>query len=378
MSDTAQPPKNDQIAFIHILSCAAILLVMWSHFSGMWLVQKQIGWKPQELWVKLFVTPFHIYQNGGHLAVLLFFLVSGYIITHTSLRESHLDYAVKRAVRILPVLIVGSLIAWGIARYGAPRNYLFLGEGTASVKRWISSLFLLDGFRTPARMVSVTWTLFIEVVFYIFTFALLSISRKNPLRATWMMVGLYIVAFLIMHKVSYFQGSPNTAAITLTAFFIVGRAIYLWHKGHTSGFDSFLVSATCLFVFVLFTEADDPGYLFRYKGYEAMATYVAGLIIFLACLRWSPRSVFKPISIIADISNSIYILHVPVGLLVINILGERDYPYTLIFVCAVAVTFAVSYLSYLAIELPTRKAGRALLKRYEGRKAALSTDAPVP
>ena len=361
---------HEQIAFIHILRGVAILLVVWSHFSGWWLQTSERSSVAQDFWQKWVVAPFHIYQNGGHLAVILFFLVSGYIITFTSLKETRIEFFVKRILRIFPILIVGSLIAWGIAKYGAPRDYLLIGEGDASVKRWVSSMFLLDGFRTPQRMVSVTWTLFIEMAFYTFTFILLYLSKKKVLLSTWLMLGIYVLTYLLMTKVEYFAQSPNSAAISYTAFLIIGRAIYLWNKKLVNNLDSFLIAFTALFIFFLFAEEGSTEFLFRpggWAGAEPFVTYIGGILIFLVCLRWSPKKVFKPLAFIADISYSLYILHVPVGMLVLNYMTKQNYPYSLHFIIAVVATIAISYITYHLIELPARNTGRKFLKYLKTR-----------
>lgn len=77
---------RERFAFIHGLRGIAALLVVWSHLSGFWLLEHGKTSALQDLWYQFVARPFTLYQNGGHLGVVLFFLISGYIITHASAR----------------------------------------------------------------------------------------------------------------------------------------------------------------------------------------------------------------------------------------------------------------------------------------------------
>lgn len=50
--------------------------------------------------------PLGLYQDAGHLGVVLFFFVSGYIVTYTSSRERVVEFSLKRLLRLGPALWV--------------------------------------------------------------------------------------------------------------------------------------------------------------------------------------------------------------------------------------------------------------------------------
>jgi peptidoglycan/LPS O-acetylase OafA/YrhL len=100
------PPHPDKIVFIHLLRAAAVLLVLWAHLGGWWLSASGTSSAIQTKWIDYICRPFRLYQDGGHLGVLLFFLVSGFVITHVSLKESRFEFALKRIFRLTPALAI--------------------------------------------------------------------------------------------------------------------------------------------------------------------------------------------------------------------------------------------------------------------------------
>ena len=97
-------PAEPQIVFIQYLRGLAPVLVLWAHLSGFWLYAHGRGWKVETDWFVYVSRPLNLYENGGHLGVVLFFLVSGWIITYTSRRETLRTFGIKRAFRLLPAL----------------------------------------------------------------------------------------------------------------------------------------------------------------------------------------------------------------------------------------------------------------------------------
>ena len=100
------------IPFIHLLRGIAALLVMWVHLGLWYPAEHGYTWWAAGVWRDGLVAPLHLYQDGGHLPVLLFFLVSGFIITHVSLKETRLEFVVKRLFRLAPPLLLALLLMW--------------------------------------------------------------------------------------------------------------------------------------------------------------------------------------------------------------------------------------------------------------------------
>lgn len=182
------------------------------------------------MWTKSIAVPFHLYQDGGHLGVLLFFLISGFIISHVSFSETRSAFITKRFYRLAPSF----LLAIVFMTMSAQISKLFsinapLGTNLTNLMDYFYSITLLNWPLHRPPVLSVTWSLFIEVIFYFLTWLFLNRSRVNPERATWQMVlctCLIIVSYPI-HPIV--KGFSEFAMYVL--FLLVGRSIYLgWSK----------------------------------------------------------------------------------------------------------------------------------------------------
>ncbi len=101
----------DSFSNITLLRAIAALMVVYDHLFG--VLPSQYFGSPTFL-VPLIqnniTTPLGIIQDFGWIGVALFFIVSGFIITHVAMRESRTEFLVKRIFRIYPPLILAILI----------------------------------------------------------------------------------------------------------------------------------------------------------------------------------------------------------------------------------------------------------------------------
>lgn len=357
-------PKQ-QFAFIHILRGVAALLVVWSHLSGFWLLTNQKSSYFQERWQRWIVEPFHIFQNGGHLGVVLFFLISGYIITHTSMRETRLSFAVKRTMRIVPALVVAVVISAALLWLAAATGTTLIGVNNARPLNWIGSILLLDGFLPGGRVLDVTWTLVVEIIFYLLTFALLDTSRARPLRAMWMITGIWVATTLMLVAVWPFSAGANRGVSIYVSFLLIGRIIYLVHQRLIAVVDALVLGVLVAALYAGFTEWVDPGFLLApggWTGIEPLFSYIYALIIFVAMLRLSPSWAVQPLRFLGDISYSLYLLHIPVGITVLNLMDLVGVPPEVSVIVAIAASLGVSWMIYRVVEVPSQRLARRALK----------------
>ena len=361
----APPVPQERFAFIHILRGVAAIIVVWSHLSGFWLLTNGKVSFLQDLWYQFVARPFHVFQNGGHLGVILFFLISGYIITHTSLRETVRTFTIRRVLRIFPPLIVATIVAfllWLVARASGTD---LIGINGGSVWHWLSGGVLLDGFSPEGRVIDVTWTLVVEILFYAITLALLVLSRSRAVLATWIMIGAWAALWVLSLN---FGGSigANTAPTLYLGFLVLGRIIYLWQRGSFGHLDGAIAASLVAVLYLVFAETAEPGFLLApggWVGLEPVVTYAYALIIFLAFLRLAPKRAVQPFAFLGDISYSLYLLHLPVGITVLNLLDLAGVPETVNTVIAIVVSVAVSWVSYRFVERPTQSLARRLTRK---------------
>lgn len=108
--------------------------------------------------------------NGGAAGVLVFFLTSGYIITHVLQSESANEFLIKRIFRIYPLYIFAVTLEIVLAN-------LTQGTPPPTLLIYIKQALLIgDFFNTPYALAGVEWTLRIEILFYLYMFALKSLK----------------------------------------------------------------------------------------------------------------------------------------------------------------------------------------------------------
>ena len=152
--------KREHFEWISLLRAIAMLLVVWAHLGSWWLSQNQVMSDLQVYYHKFFVEPFYLYQEAGHLGVLIFFLVSGWVITHVSFYETRKEFLIRRFFRIIPTLCLTFLLVVITNKINMELNLpTLLGhEGD----RWIDyiySLFLINYYIDAPAVLTVTWTL---------------------------------------------------------------------------------------------------------------------------------------------------------------------------------------------------------------------------
>jgi peptidoglycan/LPS O-acetylase OafA/YrhL len=189
---------------LEALRGVAALAVVWGHilFANSRL---DPGWLPTGVWS---------YTAPAHLAVLVFFLLSGYVIglTHATplTRATTPSYLKKRFVRIYPIYLVCLLLALVVAG----RNY--------SAATIVSHLTMTGGlFSRVIRAIAPAWSIAYEIVFYLL-FIPISAYRLNPLRVA-------VLSALIGFLNAYFSpryGSPLVASFGFGfSFWLTGLAL---------------------------------------------------------------------------------------------------------------------------------------------------------
>lgn len=346
-------------SFIHFLRGVAPLFVMWAHLAFFFAIDRQVNWAGIWYWDKFIAGPLHLYQNGGHLGVIIFFFVSGYIITHTSLKESRTEFAVKRLLRIFPVL-AASLLTVYIARYivGALGMGELTGTKATTWRDFIGAFFLLDMIMQRPQVLIVTWSLVTELLYYGLTLILIRMSKINPERATYAMIAIWLSAELIFAGYGPWGAMRNFSLYV--SFLIAGRAIYLADSGILSWRKALPILLLTGILFILLHSYAIPGLLLQPPG-EPLASYAIGAVIFLAAMFYNAQKISRIVSFFADISLSLYLLHIPVGML-INSLGLYfGISFTISLIFAITSSVAAAWVSYVIIEKPSQRLARKLV-----------------
>ena len=177
---------------IDVLRGLSILSVLVLHFQLSYnLLKSSIGW--------LFPQPYlvNLVWNGNY-GVTVFFVISGYLITSTSLRRfgsvgqvSARAFYAFRFARIYPCLVLVLAIITGFALAGV---HVFRNDGPASI--WLADLSILTFWHNVMMTkfgyfnysLNIFWSLSVEEVFYLaFPLLCLLLRRVRWIVLVWVM-----------------------------------------------------------------------------------------------------------------------------------------------------------------------------------------------
>jgi exopolysaccharide production protein ExoZ len=146
--------------------------------------------------------------GAGAAGVDLFFVLSGFIIAHSSARSAR-HFLAHRLIRVLPAYWIATAIAAAFTLQAL--------TGGEALDWLVQSLFYLPGPGGRPALIFVAWTLVYELVFYILYWVAL---RFGPARAP-----LVALPLLLVLGLAHLPGAPGPWALLLE--FAIGVGIFL-------------------------------------------------------------------------------------------------------------------------------------------------------
>ncbi|MCK2212316.1 acyltransferase family protein [Actinomadura sp. ATCC 31491] len=343
--------------------------------------------------------------NLGTYGVLVFFLVSGYIIPYSLERHGDVRaFWAGRAFRLYPlyVAVIGLTLAlspWIEVREEVPRD----GSAVAAHATMLLDVVGVGG------VLNTMWTLSYEMVFYLLAAALFVLGVRDgrgalpvvfavaaavtgaawaaaPLSGGWVSwvslggfaaglacvlsgravrgasvaLGLMALGLLLLSsRVPWFGAA-------LLAVMFAGTAIHRWERGQGRlwpvGVAAALVAATPLW-------ALSAGWWWVQPA-RWVLTVVLAAATFAAARALRGRRVPAALTRLGVISYSLYLVHLPLLLVLMEVVGEMRWAPTAaqvgVGVLVLALLLPLSWLSHRFVELP----GQRLARRWTGRRAA--------
>lgn len=187
--NTSPGMSAQRIVFLDYLRIFAFVSVLVGH-KFVWSIKAETDdagslwhWPARALWPWI---------QGGGVGVLVFFLVSGYVITQVLQRETTAEFLIKRVFRIYPLYMLAVLVE---------QTGLMLQGDELKVSVLLAQLLLIgDWLDTPYTLGGVEWTLRMEVLFYVFMACLhsLGLTRwRNGAALLWVyaicVAGLFVL-----------------------------------------------------------------------------------------------------------------------------------------------------------------------------------------
>ena len=340
------------IDFLDSLRALAAWLVVWGHLFSVYPALQGVE-LPAVAWVQHQVnTPLGITQDFGWFGVCLFFLISGYVITHVARRESPVEFAVKRVFRIFPMLALTVLFA--VLLEPGPR----LAATPATV---LTNVLLVNYWIHPqVVLVGVAWTLAVEVLFYALMLASHPLARWPVLR----LLALDAVVALVLVNAREFGADffLFAASAAYLPYLLCGQVLYLLlHAKAIRPALAAALGAVTYAVMLIGLQDIHTDHLPLDRSYLVSFAWATVLFVLAAAVGDRLRA-GRVTRLLAESSYGLYLLHGSVGFALLDAISPRIglVPALLL---AVPVVLAVVLAVHVGFEKPVLKLGRRVARR---------------
>jgi exopolysaccharide production protein ExoZ len=349
--------SKGEIAALQYLRGLAATAVVIDHTNAMMEFPKYFGRNNGQFW------------NSGALGVNLFFIISGFIITLTSLRrEENLllprlslkTFTLKRFTRIVPIMWVA------IATYYLGRA---LGrDGNFNFAYLRAFLLVPFGSVEPNNI----WTLRHEAIFYI----LFAIAMLGPRVRPWILL-FWIVSPLVYAALSL-PDEPQVSTIQFARIvanpcnleFASGMAIGLcWHRWtHCRTFSTGFSSGILIFgLFAFFWVSCNALGVDVGSVYSCLvSSLIGGLVIFVAIhLRCTDGPFERLLFYLGEASFSIYLFHLHFASASLGLWAKlfKSTPPPLVLIGTTLIALVGAVLIFEFVEKPVHRATFKILSK---------------
>lgn len=293
------------------------------------------------------------YLDLGKIAVIVFFVISGFVIPYSikgnSIKDSVASFIVSRFFRLYPIywlsVILGYVIIRGVDKLEFIMNFTMFQQ------------FL--GFK---NIIGLYWTLQIELIFYflvmiVFILQILKNSQKMFFTSLFFLICALLVGYL-----RFRLNVKLPVAIPLSLSLMFFGSYYRSSALKEDTISKKMVKRYAVIYFLIIPLISVLAYNkdmgFHESWYKYTITYYLGLIIFLIFGKYKMSNKFT--EYLGRISYSVYLFH-PI---VITILESIDfkilYQGTLKVIITIFITTFFSHYAFKIIEAPFIKLGRKI------------------
>ncbi|WP_142255392.1 acyltransferase family protein [Bacillus sinesaloumensis] len=279
----------------------------------------------------------------GHLGVLIFFVISGFLITQSFDRNKNVSLFIKaRILRIFPALIVvvllsvfvlGSFVTTlSIKEYFTnSETYIYLKSILLYTMQYdIPGVFTTNPY--PIAINGSLWTLPIEFLFY---FIILFIGIINLLNKRFM-----VIIFVLSLLLPFLGFSVGEDYIDLFRYFVAGSIFYLYRERISINWIIAMISFSTIVLSLVYGHFN-----------TVFALFGSYLIFYIA---YHPRIAFHSFSKIGDASYGLYIFAFPIQQLITYLFNGEISPLSN-FAISFPIVLVMSYCSWHLIENPMLK-----------------------
>lgn len=344
--------QQSRLLYLDAIRGIAALFVVFSHFAER--------------------TPLHKlalfnYFTPGQFGVVIFFILSGYVIPF-SFKRGLADFAISRFFRLYPAYWVSVALA-----VICSVTFLDIKPGLSTVAANLTMVQKLLGF---PDLFGVYWTLLVELAFYFFCAGLFVSRALDNVKTRFIFSLVLLFSALAAALANKIYGLSTTVGIqtflSLMLFGSMWRDFTVEKSLEAGRFSAIWVLLFCAVFPIIALLAYDVDKGLGESAKNFTGSFIGGLLFFMVFTtliklqaRW--------ITYLGTISYSIYLIH-PFFLIWIasamSMATEFDVPVFMLYVAAV---IATASLSYFLVEKPSIAIGRKLKKRQESRGVVAST-----
>ncbi|MBV9066082.1 MAG: acyltransferase, partial [Methylobacteriaceae bacterium] len=341
----------NRLAFADLLRGIAAFVVVLGHFTVLYLtnptIVSQIVMSEQRTAVPLprvvndLVTLFDLPSMG----VAVFFLISGFVIPLSLEGTNTRSYLLKRFLRIFPTYWVALVI--GVAAIFASAAF-WSKPITHNYIDYFGNTFLIANLFGRFDILSVAWTLQIEIKFYLFA-PLFYLALKRGTLLPLLLCGLAVVG--VFWNATAFCNNVDIACwdhyrfsvrmiwqdTMYMVYMLIGSILYAHYRKLISNWQAI---GGVAFLFGCYDIAGMAPPIPRDGQY---LPYLWGLIIFVALYVLRNRITLpRPFKFLADISYSLYVIHPLVGYVTMQLLMAVGLPYLASLTIALALVIGIA------------------------------------
>jgi peptidoglycan/LPS O-acetylase OafA/YrhL len=361
----------------------AALTVVLSHFS---LVIPN-----SEMVTKLKYTPLHIFW-GGHEAVIMFFLLSGFVLSipyFENKQSSYLSFLIKRLCRIyIPYLfsiIIGYVCVVNFSHYGVDGLSAWVNgawNSTIDFKLLLNHVLFIGDYNNTA-MNPVIWSLVhemrVSIIFPVLMILVLKLNWKtNVLICLVMTFVYYALAYITtnyfgqinMYNISFISSIHYASFFILGALLAKNRVVITEIVSKLNRINKIIMFVFAVFSYTYTWWAFPDIHLIHLTIINDWFIGIGSLIFIVLSLSSSTVNsilMLKPIQSLGKISYSLYLLHAIVLLSFVNIL-YGIIPLWSILVLVFVSSLFIAILSYYFIEINSIKLGKSLVSKMNAKR----------
>jgi peptidoglycan/LPS O-acetylase OafA/YrhL len=257
------PGRGRRLAWLDGLRGIAALCVVYAHFGTRVLPRVH--------------TAVYSVFDPGLYGVLVFFLISGYIIPASLERRGSVrTFWVSRLFRLFPLFALVIAVALLLHVFGMASLRGTNQNVAASV---LSHLFMLNDLLGEANLIVVLWTLSYEMVFYLLLTALFTAGlhqRSGRFAAVFAAGALLLGGLLPTVWLSYHWFGLTAVALAGDVLVMGGLAVAVATRGLPRALGAWVAAATGL-ILVAFNERR-----YAYEGLTILALMFTGTMLYRA------------------------------------------------------------------------------------------------